>query len=269
MKGILFFDVDGTLIDSGHDKEVPDEKVMEAIGRLQNNGYACIVSSGRNMSGLHMLRGIGFDGFVFSDGAGILLEGESSQVIAFDHDEIDAIMKQIIEEYHGRVHACHEDGSFASEAVYARTLQTVQERYGERTDEILKLYNVRPLKQWKDEKILEVDIYFENEEWKNAWLKQKPESIEYIDMGKDNGEITVGGITKAAGCRRMCDVLGVKLKDCYGFGDSMNDEAMLKACGTGVCMGNGDPRLKEVADYVTSAIDEDGLINAFTYFGLL
>ena len=56
MKGILFFDVDGTLIDSGHDKEVPDEKVMEAIGRLQNNGYACIVSSGRNMSGLHMLR---------------------------------------------------------------------------------------------------------------------------------------------------------------------------------------------------------------------
>lgn len=25
MKGILFFDVDGTLIDSGHGREVPDE----------------------------------------------------------------------------------------------------------------------------------------------------------------------------------------------------------------------------------------------------
>ena len=147
MKGILFFDVDGTLIDSGHGKEVPDEKVMEAIGRLRRNGYACIVSSGRNMSGLHMLKGIGFDGFVFSDGAGILLEGQRSQVIAFEHDEIDVIMKQIIEEYHGRVHACHEAGSFASSAVYATTLQKVGERYGERRDEILALYNVKPLEQ--------------------------------------------------------------------------------------------------------------------------
>ena len=67
MKGILFFDVDGTLIDSGHGREVPDEKVMEAIGRLRRRGYACIVSSGRNMSGLHMLKGIGFDGFVFGN----------------------------------------------------------------------------------------------------------------------------------------------------------------------------------------------------------
>ena len=102
MKGILFFDVDGTLIDSGHGKEVPDEKVMEAIGRLRRNVYAFIVISGLNMSGLHMLKVIGFDGFVFSDGAGILLEGQPSQVIAFEHDEIDVIMKQIIEEYHGR-----------------------------------------------------------------------------------------------------------------------------------------------------------------------
>lgn len=184
MKGILFFDVDGTLIDSGHGREVPDEKVMEAIGRLRRRGYACIVSSGRNMSGLHMLKGIGFDGFVFSDGAGILLEGKPSEVISFDHDEIDSIMKQIIEEYHGRVHACHENGSFASSAVYAATLQKVGEQYGERRDEILELYNVKPLEQWKNEKILEVDIYFENEDWKNAWMKQKPESIEYIDMGK-------------------------------------------------------------------------------------
>lgn len=269
MKGILFFDVDGTLIDSDHGREVPDEKVMEAIGRLRRRGYACIVSSGRNMSGLHMLKGIGFDGFVFSDGAGILLEGKPSEVISFDHDEIDSIMKQIIEEYHGRVHACHENGSFASSAVYAATLQKVGEQYGERRDDILELYNVKPLEQWKNEKILEVDIYFENEDWKNAWMKQKPESIEYIDMGKENGEITVTGITKAAGCRRMCDVLGVDLKDCYAFGDSMNDEAMLKECGTGICMGNGDPRLKAAADHVTSAIDEDGLIRAFTYFGLL
>lgn len=269
MKGILFFDVDGTLIDSAHGKEVPDEKVMEAILKIRENGYGCVVSSGRNMAGLHMLRGIGFDGFVFSDGAGILLEGQPSQVVAFDHDEISEIMDRIIHEYHGRVHACYEDGSFASKAVYKLTLQRVKEQYGDQAEEILNLYHIQPLSSWTDEKILEVDIFFENEFWKKKWLKQKSDTIEYIDMGKDNGEITVAGITKASGCARMCQVLGVRLEDCYAFGDSMNDEAMLKECGTGICMGNGDPRLKDTADYITSSIDEGGLVKAFEYFGFL
>lgn len=269
MKGILFFDVDGTLIDSAHGKDVPDQEVLEAIAKVRQNGYACVVSSGRNMSGLHMLRDCGFDGFVFSDGAGIILEGKKSEVIAFEHDDIDAIMHDIMVHYHGRVHACHEDGSFASSEVYAKTVQSVRETYGEKAEEILELFNVKPLESWQDEQILEVDIFFETEEEKLRWLQNKDDDIQYIDMGKTNGEITCKGITKAAGCVRMCEKLGVDINDCFAFGDSMNDEAMLRECGTGIAMGNGDPRLLKQADYVTSEIDEGGLIKAFEYYHLL
>ncbi|MGM9941366.1 MAG: HAD-IIB family hydrolase [Bulleidia sp.] len=269
MKGILFFDVDGTLIDSAHGKDTPETEVMDAIRKLRDNGYACVVSSGRNMSGLHMLRGIGFDGFVFSDGAGILLENETSEVIAFEHDEIDRIMRDIIYNHHGRVHACHENGSFACQKVYARTLKLVREQYGNRADEILNTYGIQPLEEWTDEKILEVDIFFDSQDARNAWLATMPESLEYIDMGCDHGEITCRGITKAAGCERMCGKFGVNMADCYGFGDSMNDEAMLRACGVGVAMGNSDERLKAHADFVTKDIDDHGLVYAFEQLSLL
>lgn len=269
MKGILFFDVDGTLIDSDHGKDTPDPSVMEAIAKLRENGYACIVSSGRNMSGLHMLRGIGFDGFVFSDGAGIILENGTAEVIAFEHDEIAEVMRDIMEKHNGRVHACHENGSFACEKVYAKTMAVVREQYGDQAEEILKTYRIQPLEKWSDEPILEVDIFFDSEEEKNAWRMTMPDSLEYIDMGIDHGEITCRGITKAAGCLRMCEKLGVDIADCYGFGDSMNDEAMLKVCGVGVAMGNSDERLKAHADYVTKDIDDNGLIYAFEQLSLL
>ena len=44
---------------------------------------------------------------------------------------------------------------------------------------------------------------------------------------------------------------------------------MIRYVGTGVAMGNGTPWVKEIADYVTAPIDEDGLWKAFEHLGLV
>jgi hydroxymethylpyrimidine pyrophosphatase-like HAD family hydrolase len=44
---------------------------------------------------------------------------------------------------------------------------------------------------------------------------------------------------------------------------------MIKAAGCGIAMGNATPALKEAADYVTSALDRDGIWNALCHFGLI
>ena len=46
-------------------------------------------------------------------------------------------------------------------------------------------------------------------------------------------------------------MLGVKREEIVAFGDNSNDIGMLQWAGTGVAMGNADPRLKTVADYIT------------------
>jgi hypothetical protein len=49
----------------------------------------------------------------------------------------------------------------------------------------------------------------------------------------------------------------------------MNDWEMMQAAGTSVCMGNGDPRLKEICSMVCPDVDHDGLYRAFEDLGLI
>ena len=52
MSGCLFFDIDGTLVDSEHGEIMPSSSCLEAIHKAQKNGYRCLISSGRNLGGL-------------------------------------------------------------------------------------------------------------------------------------------------------------------------------------------------------------------------
>lgn len=49
----------------------------------------------------------------------------------------------------------------------------------------------------------------------------------------------------------------------------MNDYDIVKTAGIGIAMGNAMEELKEAADYVTDAVDSDGIRNACVHFGLI
>ena len=50
------------------------------------------------------------------------------------------------------------------------------------------------------------------------------------------------------------------------FGDGGNDVAMLRRAGIGVAMGNANDAVKSQADYVTTSVDEDGVLRALQHF---
>lgn len=54
--------------------------------------------------------------------------------------------------------------------------------------------------------------------------------------------------------------IGIPVETTMGFGDSMNDESMIRMCGHGVAMCNGLDAIKQIADYVTKkSNDENGI----------
>src|SRR5699024_12445037 len=63
--------------------------------------------------------------------------------------------------------------------------------------------------------------------------------------------------------------LGASMEDTLAFGDAENDMQMVEKCGIGVAMGNAENDLKEVADYVTTDVNQDGMLKAFEHFGLI
>ncbi len=53
------------------------------------------------------------------------------------------------------------------------------------------------------------------------------------------------------------------------FGDGLNDMEMLDTVGFGVAMGNAEPELKLLADFVTKDIREDGILYALEELGII
>ena len=53
------------------------------------------------------------------------------------------------------------------------------------------------------------------------------------------------------------------------FGDGGNDTSMILQAGIGIAMGNAIEPLKQVADYVTASIDDDGIAEALRHFGVI
>ena len=61
----------------------------------------------------------------------------------------------------------------------------------------------------------------------------------------------------------------IDISETVAFGDGGNDIGMLQHAGIGVAMGNAAPDVKAAADYVTTDVDNFGVINALRHLGLI
>ena len=104
---------------------------------------------------------------------------------------------------------------------------------------------------------------------KLAELLEKPfvltKSVENLCIG----EVTNGSVTKGTAILKVLDHYNEESFNAIGIGDSANDIPMFQVCGTSVAMGNAAEEAKTHADYVTTDILEDGIWNAFVYYGLI
>ena len=75
--------------------------------------------------------------------------------------------------------------------------------------------------------------------------------------------------SKATAIRYITDYLKIPMEDTVAIGDSNNDLPMLKYAHTSIAMGNSSKQVLEVADYITTDVDKDGIWNALKWLGVL
>ena len=277
MKGYLFFDIDGTLVDS----EVSDEitpSALQAIHKAQANGYGCYISSGRNLKGIEMYLKDGFDGAVFADGAGVILTDSKPELITIAPEVLNRLIETIINEFHGSICPWGLHRGFASEGIYDHFISLMKKRFPDEQAQAMlaKSWGMYQLNQMNGEEIVSCDVEFPDAQSEEAFIKTLDPALEYISTtasygrgGICTGEVTVKGVTKAAGMKRLLERYGSDEKTTYAFGDSMNDSSIISAATIGICMGNGAEELKQMADYITDDIHHDGIEKALKQFGII
>lgn len=253
---VLFFDIDGTLIDARKGIfEIP-EGVRQELKRIQNQGNKIFISSGRPKAMINeMIRSAGFDGYVLANGGYVEIDGKSIYEDRMDYDFSKHIV-ELLEDlgcdymietanhiYLDQSH--HELYDFFAKAnqgnIFIREFDL---------DEVLK----RAIK-------IEINVLNKDKERvEQAIQKDFNYTIAYDEHGTDNAfELYSPTLSKMVGIQKVLDYYHIDKKDSYGFGDGSNDIDMIKYCGVGVAMGNAIAALKEVADLVCPNIEENGL----------
>lgn len=102
-----------------------------------------------------------------------------------------------------------------------------------------------------------------------AWRElSELKELELVGSLSYNIEINAAGVNKGTALVALGEMLGIPRESIMACGDGDNDVHLLREVGFGVAMANAQPKVKDVADYITASNDEDGVARAIEKFAL-
>ena len=108
----------------------------------------------------------------------------------------------------------------------------------------------------KPEQLLELQKILRDEFKERAVIfTSKPYFLELLPPDCGKGEAVTW----------LANELHIPINQTMGFGDSMNDESLIRMTGHGVAMCNGLPAIKEIADFVTEYDNNHDGVGQFIY----
>ena len=229
----LFFDIDGTLV-SFITHEIPDSTI-QALTQAKKNGSRVYIATGRPPVIITNLGSIAhlIDGYITTNGA-----------LCYVGDEFVGCQPIPKEDVLTCVEDAQEKGY--SLIVVGRKDVAVLDPKGD----VERIFH-------------QISADYEAE-----LLARLPHCI----SGRWHPEftdITANGADKGKGIIAMAKHQGFDLNRTMAFGDGGNDSSMILQAGIGVAMGNAIDALKQQADYVTTSVDDDGILNALKHFNVI
>jgi len=254
----VFFDIDGTLVSFKTHKIPPATK--SAINQLRQKGIKVIISTGRSLKDLINLEDITFDGYITCNGAYCI---DSQDKVIAQHPVSKESLERLYVYLQEKPFSCSfqtETGNFIN---YIDDLMMTLSKLVK-----VPLPPVMPLDEIFKHTIYQLDAFIDEAKEVEILRDVLPDCIGcrwhpiFIDFNAND-------CSKATGIDHFADYFGISPAQTMAFGDGGNDISMLQHAGIGVAMGNAKAHVKAAADYVTSTVDDEGVVKALKHFGLI
>jgi Cof subfamily protein (haloacid dehalogenase superfamily) len=256
MKKIVFFDIDGTLLD--HEKCLP-ASTKKAINLLKKNDVFVAIATGRAPFMFESLcEELAIESFVSFNGQFVVFENEMIYENPLNEAELQRLFQDAEKNAHPLIFMNEETmkASVRHHPFIEKGMGSLNFPHPEKDNTF-----------YVNRKIYQSLLFCENQD-ENHYLSGYPQ-FDFIRWHPNAVDILPKGGSKAEGIKKMIKRLGFDLKDVYAFGDGLNDLEMLREVGIGVAMGNGVPEAKELADFITSDVSEDGIWNGLKELQLI
>lgn len=258
MKSIVSFDIDMTLLD--HKTWAIPHSALKAVEQLRSTHYI-VLATGRDMDhpiSADIRRQLNPDAIIHLNGTKITVGNK----LIFDHYFNPELLKRLLS--YSDAQPFSIGTTIDGKDYYTNQEAIIQHDLGfwgnsNRCFQPASLLMEKPVRTL---------AYIGERSLGEKLAEAFPEINVLFFAGYKGADLVEKGSSKAKGLRRLCRYFQCDMQNCIAFGDSMNDMDIIKEAGLGIAMGNALDELKDLADYITSRIDEDGIWNACIQLGL-
>ena len=252
---ILFFDIDGTLVDST--THIVPASTRAALQKLKKAGHILCISTGRSLQSVtdgHFDELIDWDIFLCNNGQAI-----------YNHDKsllhMTPIPRESVEAHSGCGNAERAPLLIMGKK---QILTRKPNAYVITSAEFFK-ESIPDVEAYDGSDVIMMIAY-----GPMGYAYEEYMAIPSVDVliGQSTyADVVLKGFSKAIGIRFILDHF--QMQDYLAFGDSLNDVEMLQHARIGVAMGNAHEEAKRAADIITRDVSEDGIYHALRQMRLL
>lgn len=263
MKRIIFFDIDGTLIDVPRGLSEPSSLTKYAIKELMDNGNLVFIASGRFKGNIPtVIKDLNPSGYILSNGAYAEYQGSVIYEKGFDSKIFDELAKYCEE------HNCLFTGE-TQEYIYSP-------KYSDKFKDYIKKWNlgfVKVTDKKSDNTFYKCCAFFDNLESAKQFEKEFDGVFDYraqtADPDRLSYDINILGTSKGNAVNEVISKLNIDKENTYCFCDGTNDIELVKAVKNSYVVSNGDEGLKKIAYGVIGDAIEDGVYHKLVELGLI
>lgn len=251
---LIFMDLDGTALHKGH----PVSGVKESIKALKENGHLVAIATGRSPLLLYGKdKELDIDLLVLANGSYVTVEGKVIHETYIPDDTVKKMMDYV------DLHQADLVIEYIDEYVSYRKDTDIADRFSA----IFEIQNPKYDNHfYPGRKVFSMLVF--NKDDVEAMRRHLPE-LAFNESNALGYDVNLQGELKAEGVRALIKYLNYPWEETYAIGDGHNDIGMLKAVKHGIAMGNSRDEVKDVAEYVTTNVDEKGVYHALKHYGLI
>ncbi|SFB16748.1 MULTISPECIES: Cof-type HAD-IIB family hydrolase [unclassified Bacillus (in: firmicutes)] len=253
---IVFFDVDGTI--THHEDGSISTKTKEAIKELKNKGIKVVAATGRPLSLCEEIRELGIDTFITANGG----YAKHNQNVIHKVPMNQEIVKEVLEFAYNENHGL----SFFTEEFSMNGVKDIE--ILKALKETLSLNDYPVIKEMIHQEEIYLMCLYANDETVEKYMDNFP----YLTFQRWHPyvlNVLQEEISKSLAIIKVLQYFNIDKSEAIAFGDGENDIDMLELVGLGIAMGNGNEKLKKVADFVTKKSSEDGIEFALQHYGII
>ncbi|GBG96612.1 Cof-type HAD-IIB family hydrolase [Lactococcus termiticola] len=247
---IIFFDIDDTL--RVKTTSFMPESIKRVFSALKAKDILTGIATGRNLYGVvPEIRALNPDFLVTINGA--YVEDGKHQPI-YQQSFSDELVEGIVDWMKA------EKSDYAYVAADDLRVSAWNDLIDEAIQPIYGTLKVEP-DYYQSEKVYQM-LTFSDHDDKIKLPESLVKEVRLVRWHEHSSDIVPVEGSKAIGCQKVLDQLGLKPEEAMNFGDGLNDRELFDWAGLSVAMEVSHPEILEKADYITDKVENDGILKA-------